>query len=241
MKRARLSLAAASCIVVAACSSGSNSGEPGGGENTPPVLSLVGDDSILLELGSTYEDEGAEAIDAEDGDISASIVTVGAVDTSVEGIYTIAYNVSDSEGLPATEVVRTLQVVTPLTLTVDTSFPLEVVEVEDPLGGPLRPVGAVSGFGSTAHLVENEILIATDDTTVIDDFLGRWPAVLLETVELEGTPNMHTLSVDPTAVTLDDLAEHIGAISELSFGEIALFIGECTKTLCDSRSGNRAQ
>ena len=47
------------------------------------------------------------ASDNYDGDITADIVTVNNVDTSVIGSYTVTYNVTDSSGNAASEVTRT--------------------------------------------------------------------------------------------------------------------------------------
>ena len=41
-----------------------------------PVITLLGETEVSLELGSTYTDAGATAIDNIDGDITANIVTV---------------------------------------------------------------------------------------------------------------------------------------------------------------------
>ena len=62
---------------------------------------------ITVEVGSTYTDLGATASDNYDGDITADIVTVNNVDTSVIGSYTVTYNVTDSSGNAASEVTRT--------------------------------------------------------------------------------------------------------------------------------------
>ena len=79
-------------------------------DTTAPVITLVGDTQITVEVGSTYTDLGATASDNYDGDISADIVTVNNVDTSVIGSYTVTYNVTDSSGNAASEVTRTVNV-----------------------------------------------------------------------------------------------------------------------------------
>ena len=79
-------------------------------DTTAPVITLVGDSQITVEVGSTYTDLGATASDNYDGDITADIVTVNNVDTSVIGSYTVTYNVTDSSGNAATEVTRTVNV-----------------------------------------------------------------------------------------------------------------------------------
>lgn len=75
-----------------------------------PVITLVGDANITLSVGDTYTEQGATATDAEDGDITGDIVTAGTVNTSVSGVYTITYNVTDSDGNAADQVSRTVTV-----------------------------------------------------------------------------------------------------------------------------------
>ena len=78
--------------------------------NNIPVIALTGDQIVEVALNSTYTDDGATATDTEDGTITSSITTVDSVDTSTAGVYTVTYNVSDSGGAAATEVVRTVTV-----------------------------------------------------------------------------------------------------------------------------------
>ncbi|WP_231881206.1 immunoglobulin-like domain-containing protein, partial [Oleiphilus sp. HI0123] len=77
---------------------------------TAPVITLNGDSSINIALGSVYNDAGASASDNIDGDISASIIQSGAVDTGTIGSYTLVYNVSDAAGNDAIPVTRTVNV-----------------------------------------------------------------------------------------------------------------------------------
>jgi len=80
-------------------------------ENTPPIITLIGDANITITEGDVYTDEGATAADAEDDDITANIIdNANVVDTNTPGIYEITYNVSDSDGAAATEVTRTVTV-----------------------------------------------------------------------------------------------------------------------------------
>ena len=53
-----------------------------------------------------YTEQGATASDNTDGDITANIITTGTVDTATPGTYTIHYNVLDTAGNPAVEVMR---------------------------------------------------------------------------------------------------------------------------------------
>jgi len=79
-------------------------------DNVHPVITLLGSSSLDVELGSSYVDAGATAFDDPDGDITDSIVVGGIVDTSVLGTYTITYDVTDSVGNAADQVIRTVNV-----------------------------------------------------------------------------------------------------------------------------------
>lgn len=78
---------------------------------TPPEITVLGTDTVTLTQGAPYEDDGAEAYDNYDGDVSLQIVTDGLpIDTSVVGNYTIRYNVADSSGNQAIERTRVVNV-----------------------------------------------------------------------------------------------------------------------------------
>ncbi|HET8719949.1 MAG TPA: DUF5011 domain-containing protein [Candidatus Nitrosotenuis sp.] len=82
-------------------------------DTSAPAITLIGENPILVELNvDTYVEQGANATDDVDGDISSSIVIGGdAVDESTLGTYIITYDVSDSAGNNATQVTRTVNVV----------------------------------------------------------------------------------------------------------------------------------
>ena len=73
-----------------------------------PIITLIGEAIVTVNLYSTYTDAGATAQDNEDGNLTSSIVKTGLVNTSVEGEYIITYSVSDSKGNTA---VTTRQVI----------------------------------------------------------------------------------------------------------------------------------
>lgn len=78
-------------------------------DNIAPEINLNGDSNITIYLGDTYEENGASAIDKNDGDLTDRIQIEGNVDTSIEGNYIIKYIVSDNSGNSAT-VTRTVTV-----------------------------------------------------------------------------------------------------------------------------------
>ena len=95
---------------------------------TAPVITLLGDSSVTIEVNSTYNDAGATATDNYDGDLT-SIVVVSDVDTSTVGDYTVTYNVTDTS-VCMIEVTRTVSVVDTtapvITLLGDSSVTIEV-------------------------------------------------------------------------------------------------------------------
>ncbi|MCF6294919.1 MAG: DUF5011 domain-containing protein, partial [Flavobacteriaceae bacterium] len=84
-------------------------------DTVAPVITLIGALTINLNVGDIYTEQGATATDDVDGDITASIITTGTVNTSVAGTYLVNYNVSDAAGNAATQVTRTVNVTQPST------------------------------------------------------------------------------------------------------------------------------
>ena len=77
-------------------------------DTTAPVITMLGITPVTIAVGSVYTDAGATAFDNIDGVITANIVTVNSVNTAVAGTYTVTYNVQDSAGNSAVQVVRTV-------------------------------------------------------------------------------------------------------------------------------------
>lgn len=71
-------------------------------DDVPPTITINGNSTVNLLLGAKYEESGAKAEDEKDGDLTEKIETLGSVDTSKEGTYTITYKISDSKGNEAT-------------------------------------------------------------------------------------------------------------------------------------------
>src|SRR5688572_10228798 len=80
-------------------------------DTTAPEITLVGSETVTIDLGTNYDDEGATAEDDEDGDITYLIEATSDVDKTTAGTYHVHYNVSDAAGNAATEVTRTVNVV----------------------------------------------------------------------------------------------------------------------------------
>jgi hypothetical protein len=63
-----------------------------------PVITIHGDEQMIIEYGEPYFELGATAIDNKDGNISSSIQIIGTVETNVPGIHPILYSVHDRAG-----------------------------------------------------------------------------------------------------------------------------------------------
>jgi hypothetical protein len=80
-------------------------------ETVPPVITLIGEANVTVNLGAAYDDKGAIAEDNIDGVLTPFIEdsgTVDAVDTSKKGTYLITYDVEDFSGNKAVQVTRTV-------------------------------------------------------------------------------------------------------------------------------------
>ncbi len=67
-------------------------------DTNAPIIKLIGDKLQRILLNGEYIEEGATAIDQEEGDISSRIVTIGTVNTKVLGSYSIKYLITDQSG-----------------------------------------------------------------------------------------------------------------------------------------------
>lgn len=132
------------------------------GSNTAPTISLIGGSPVVVNQGSVYGEPGYTASDAEDGDLTGSVVVTGTVDTGTVGSYELTYSVTDSGSLTATTT-RTVEVAA----VVSTGggggggggFPADPFFTATPISTP-APVGEVEGATITpeGETVGGEVL-----------------------------------------------------------------------------------
>jgi hypothetical protein len=67
-----------------------------------PVIEILGANPYSVTQGQAFVDPGATASDAQDGDLTAAIVTESNVNTGVPGTYEVTYSASDTAGHTAT-------------------------------------------------------------------------------------------------------------------------------------------
>ncbi len=103
-------------------------------DDTPPVITVIGADTVYIELGSSYKDAGATAFDNLEGNVTGKIKVDNQVDSTQTGVYVVTYNVVDESGLAATQRVRFVFVVADLTKPVITVLgnSVETHEVNTP-------------------------------------------------------------------------------------------------------------
>lgn len=80
--------------------------------DSAPIITLLGDSVVSLTVGEGYNDAGATADDAVDGNLTANLANINTVNTAATGTYTVIYNVNDSLNNSA-QATRTVTVVAP--------------------------------------------------------------------------------------------------------------------------------
>ena len=136
-------------------------------DTTIPVITLTGDATVTIEVGSTYTDAGATAQDNYDGDITDDIVTVSTVDTEAVGTYTVTYDVSDANNNDAVQVIRTVNVVDTtipvITLTGDATVTIEV-------GSTYTDAGATAQDNYDGDITDDIVTVSTVDTEAVGTY-----------------------------------------------------------------------
>ena len=90
-------------------------------DTTAPVITVVGDNPMIINQGTKWANPGATAFDNLDGNLTHAIVVSGSVNTAVAGEYGLLYSVSDTAGNEAVAH-RIIYVVTP-TIVFDPNAP----------------------------------------------------------------------------------------------------------------------
>lgn len=164
--------------------------------NTPPTITLVGDNPMSVFQNETFTDPGATAFDAEDGDLTSAIVATGTVNVANLGSYTIDYSVTDSGGLSAT-----------------TSRIVNVIERDNPGGGGGGGGRRSSSGGS----------LAPQECSYLEDFLRRdWNNDPVEMLKLQlFLKNFEGFtSLEATAVFDDATFDAVSAFQQRYFDDI---------------------
>ena len=141
-------------------------------DTTPPVITLTGNATVNHEINTTYNDAGATANDNVDGDLTNNIVTVNDVNIAVLGSYYVTYNVADSKGNNAVEVVRLVNIV-------DTTNPVVTLNGDAVVSITQGDVYTELGATATDNSLESlTVVIAGDtvDTNTVGDYTVTYTA-----------------------------------------------------------------
>lgn len=65
---------------------------------TPPTITLKGDKTITIYIGSNYNDPGYSAKDSLGKDITSKVKVTSNINTSIAGVYYVTYSVTDNYG-----------------------------------------------------------------------------------------------------------------------------------------------
>ncbi|WP_170827426.1 BspA family leucine-rich repeat surface protein [Roseivirga sp. 4D4] len=160
-------------------------------DNLSPVLTLVGDQVIQLNLNETFTDQGATA-----SDNCSAVLTVGGdtVDTGVIGSYTVTYDAVDPSGNTAVQLTRTVNVV-------DVADP-EITVVDIQIDNDLGVCGAtVADYAATA--TDNSGVVTLDfDITEGSLFpVGTTPVTATAT---DGSGNTSQVTFNVTVNDVED-------------------------------------
>jgi MYXO-CTERM domain-containing protein len=179
-------------------------------DEIPPVITLIGDVSISLELGSTYTDLGATAADNFDGSLTKSIVTVSDVDLSAVGEYTVTYSVTDAAGNAAAQVIRNLTITPDVTTPVislvgftPTSHEVGTLYVDAGAIAKDSVDGDVSGDIVTTGLVDTDIIGSYMLSYNVSDAAGNAATTLTRTVIVEDTGAPVITLLGDASITLE--------------------------------------
>ena len=126
-----------------------------------PVLELDGDEYMVVDKGSTFQDPGFSAtLNGED--VSSQVTVNSNVNTGKSGVYTVVYSIVNSDGISASAK-RTVVVLDP-------NSAVEGFYLTQPNSYRLRQ-GAQVAYGRAFEIL---IIDNGDGTYDVDDLLGGW-------------------------------------------------------------------
>lgn len=167
------------------------------GDRTKPVITLLGNNPDSVEVAKPYTDPGATALDNVNGNITANIVVTGTVNTAIEGVYYLKYNVKDSSGNAADEKVRTVKVTKDVTKPVITLTGGDTVYVE--VHTAYNEPGATATDLKDGNITSKIVIVGTVDTSTLGSY----------TITYQVTDNAGNVSVKYRKVIVRDTTKPV--------------------------------
>ncbi len=152
------------------------------------TFSLLGESEITIEVHNSFEDPGVVALDL-DG-LESEYTVYGTVDTSVTGVYTLAYSMEDYE----TTLVRNVTVV-------DTTPPVIIMDTVNLIKGVYTDQSWLEHMNSVTDNYSDEITIEVTENTIDYSQEGAY-SITIKATDEAGNEATSSFNVVVTEVTL---------------------------------------
>ncbi|MDD2518673.1 MAG: DUF5011 domain-containing protein, partial [Bacilli bacterium] len=183
-----------------------------------PIITLIGNNPVVIREGDGYLDLGATAYDSTDGDLTDKIVITSNVNINVPGKYIVDYNVTDSDGNKAPTVSRSVivtEVEKPI-ITLNGDNPLKITLKHDYIEQGAIAIDPYYGDISEYIVIKGEV--NTDELGVYEVSYnvinkdGKQANEVTRKVIVEPPRPIITLNGDnPTNVYIGESYEELGA------------------------------
>jgi len=150
-------------------------------DQTAPMITLLGANTLTVAQGSTFTDPGSTVRDNVDTGLTAT--ATGTVNTATVGTYTLTYHVSDAAGNAATAVTRTVNVVV---------FPTVSI----------APASVLEGSGGGTTNLNFTVTLSTASTTNVSVNYATSDGTALSTSDYTATTATLTISAGQTTGTI---------------------------------------
>ena len=124
----------------------------------------------------------------------------------------------------------------PITVSVDTSIdtPPDIPGVDG--NGPARPLDVIQDEeGNQTVFVAHELLIVTDDTNELNDFLTRWNGTVVKTVNPHDygidMPTIYLVHLNPSGVDTSHIADNLRTVHPVSWGQFGISSDDAAQLL----------
>ncbi len=194
-------------------------------DNTAPVINLTGDEVVELIVGDTYSEDGATATDVVDGPIAPVVIGGDTVDNQTIGTYIVTYNISDSAGNTADEVIRTVNVVeapdeTAPVLSGITPVPTPATDNTPSYTFSTDEAGTIS-YGGDCSSAKTNAVIGNNEITFDSLTEGTYSNCTITVTDSSNNASIplaiNTFTIDNTAPTINLTGD---AVIDVEFGNV---------------------
>ena len=169
-------------------------------DTTAPVISLVGNEFITIEKGTSYIDQGATASDQKDDDLTQEIDTTNPVDTDTLGIYVVTYNVKDQSNNQAIQVTRTVTVV-------DITLSATSIKENEAIGTEIGTLSSYTSNESLQYSVNDTSNFSITGATLKSVQVFNYESKSSYPIEITVTDGANVTYTKQLIVTIDDVNE----------------------------------